>query len=42
MALAGVIAGIVTVRSGSLALAIGAHVGFDVALYYGLACRTAA
>jgi membrane protease YdiL (CAAX protease family) len=39
MALAGLLAGIVTVRTRSLALTIAAHVGFDVCLYLGLACR---
>jgi membrane protease YdiL (CAAX protease family) len=36
---AGLLAGLVAVRTGSLALPIAAHVGADIALYYGLACR---
>jgi membrane protease YdiL (CAAX protease family) len=39
---AGVAAGILRRRSGSLWLPIGIHVGADIALYVGLACRTAA
>lgn len=35
----GFIAGLITVRTRSLALPIAVHVGLDVALYYGLACR---
>jgi membrane protease YdiL (CAAX protease family) len=35
----GLLAGIITVRTRSLAIPIGVHVGFDVAVYLGLACR---
>jgi uncharacterized protein len=40
MALSGIGLGLVALRSGSLTLAMGVHVGADVALYYGLACRS--
>ncbi|HYO44713.1 MAG TPA: CPBP family intramembrane glutamic endopeptidase [Candidatus Limnocylindrales bacterium] len=39
---AGVAAGIARWRFGSLAIPIGIHVGADIALYVGLACRAAA
>jgi len=39
MAGCGLILGLITLRTGSLAVAIGLHVGADVALYFGLACR---
>lgn len=39
---AGIAAGIVRWRTGSLWIPIGVHVGADVALYFGLACRPAA
>lgn len=35
----GIVAGVITVRTRSLLFVIAVHVGFDVALYYGLACR---
>jgi membrane protease YdiL (CAAX protease family) len=37
----GIAAGLVRLRSGSLAVPIGIHVGADIALYVGLACRAA-
>jgi membrane protease YdiL (CAAX protease family) len=40
MAACGIALGLVTLRTGSLTLAIGVHIGADVALYYGLACRS--
>lgn len=40
MAAAGVVAGIVAVRTRSLLLPIAAHAAFDVPMYYALACRT--
>jgi membrane protease YdiL (CAAX protease family) len=39
MAGGGLIAGWIVWRTGSLALPIAAHVGFDIPLYYGNACR---
>ena len=39
MAGCGLVLGLITLRMGSLAVAIGLHVGADVALYFGLACR---
>jgi membrane protease YdiL (CAAX protease family) len=36
---AGLLAGLVVRRTGSLAIPIGIHIGADIALYYGLACR---
>jgi membrane protease YdiL (CAAX protease family) len=39
---AGFLAGLVVRRTGSLAIPIGIHIGADIALYYGLACRVAA
>ena len=41
MGAVGVAGGIVRARTGSLWLPIGAHVGADIALYVGLACRAA-
>jgi membrane protease YdiL (CAAX protease family) len=38
----GLLAGLVVRRTGSLAIPIGIHIGADIALYYGLACRAAA
>jgi membrane protease YdiL (CAAX protease family) len=38
---AGLLAGLVVRRTGSLAIPIGVHIGADIALYYGLACRAA-
>ncbi len=35
----GLIAGVITIRTRSLAIPIAIHIGLDVALYYGLACR---
>ena len=35
----GLVAGVITIRTRSLAIPIAVHVGLDVALYYGLACR---
>jgi membrane protease YdiL (CAAX protease family) len=40
MTLSGAIAGMLTVRTGSLALPIALHVAFDIPLYYGNACVT--
>ena len=42
LAIVGIAAGIVRRRTGSLAIPIGIHVGADIALYVGLACRVAA
>jgi membrane protease YdiL (CAAX protease family) len=39
MASAGLVAGVIVDRTRSLAIPIGFHVGADVALYFGLACR---
>jgi membrane protease YdiL (CAAX protease family) len=39
MAVVGLLAGLVVRRTGSLAIPIGVHIGADIALYYGLACR---
>ena len=39
MAAAGLAAGLIVDRTRSLAIPIGVHVGADVALYFGLACR---
>ena len=41
MMVGGIVAGIITVRTRSLAFVIAVHVGFDIALYYGLACQVA-
>ena len=41
LALVGLAAGLLVRRSGSLAIPIGIHIGADIALYYGLACRAA-
>jgi membrane protease YdiL (CAAX protease family) len=35
----GLLAGLITVRTRTLAIPIAVHIGFDVALYLGLACR---
>jgi membrane protease YdiL (CAAX protease family) len=35
----GLLAGLITVRTRSLAIPIAVHIGFDIALYLGLACR---
>jgi membrane protease YdiL (CAAX protease family) len=35
----GLLAGLIVWRTGSLAIAVAAHVGFDLPLYYGNACR---
>jgi membrane protease YdiL (CAAX protease family) len=37
----GLLAGLLVRRTGSLAIPIGIHIGADIALYYGLACRVA-
>jgi membrane protease YdiL (CAAX protease family) len=37
----GLLAGLWVRRTGSLAVPIGVHIGADIALYYGLACRAA-
>ena len=37
----GVAAGLVRARTGTLAIPIGIHIGADIALYVGLACRAA-
>lgn len=42
LTLVGVAGGVVRWRTGSLAIPIGIHVGADIALYIGLACRAAA
>ncbi|HET7726369.1 MAG TPA: CPBP family intramembrane glutamic endopeptidase [Candidatus Limnocylindrales bacterium] len=42
LSLAGIVAGIVATRMRSLWLVVAVHVGADIALYYGLACRAAA
>jgi membrane protease YdiL (CAAX protease family) len=39
MMVGGLLAGVITVRTRSLFFVIAVHAGFDVALYYGLACR---
>jgi membrane protease YdiL (CAAX protease family) len=39
MTAGGVAAGLIVWRTGSLAIPIAAHVGFDLPLYYGNACR---
>ncbi len=39
MMFGGIVAGLITVRTRSLLFVIAVHVGFDIALYYGLACR---
>jgi membrane protease YdiL (CAAX protease family) len=41
LTLVGVAGGVLRWRTGSLAIPIGIHVGADIALYVGLACRTA-
>ena len=41
LSLAGIVAGIIAARMRSLWLVIAIHVGADIALYYGLACRVA-
>ncbi len=41
LAMAGLLAGVYVRQSGSLAVPIGVHIGADIALYYGLACRVA-
>jgi membrane protease YdiL (CAAX protease family) len=40
MAACGLALGLLVLRTRSLTLAMGVHIGADVALYYGLACRT--
>jgi membrane protease YdiL (CAAX protease family) len=40
MAACGLALGLLVLRTRSLTLAIGVHIGADVALYFGLACRT--
>ncbi len=35
----GLLAGLIVLRTGSLAIPIAAHIGFDLPLYYGNACR---
>jgi membrane protease YdiL (CAAX protease family) len=42
MAAVGVAGGVTRARLGSLWIPIGVHVGADIALYVGLACRNAA
>ncbi len=42
LSLVGTAGGVVRWRTGSLAIPIGVHVGADIALYVGLACRAAA
>jgi len=39
LATSGLVAGVVVERTGSLAIPIAAHVGLDIPLYYGNACR---
>jgi membrane protease YdiL (CAAX protease family) len=39
MAAGGLLAGLIVERTGSLAIPIAAHVGLDIPLYYGNACR---
>jgi CAAX protease family protein len=41
LALVGIAAGLIRRRTGSLAVPIGIHIGADIALYVGLACRAA-
>ncbi len=41
LAAVGIAAGLVRIRSGSLAVPVGIHIGADIALYVGLACRAA-
>lgn len=41
LASVGIVGGIVRQRTGSLAIPLGIHVGADIALYVGLACRAA-
>jgi membrane protease YdiL (CAAX protease family) len=36
----GLIAGVIAVRTRSLLLPLAIHVGFDIPLYYGLACTS--
>jgi membrane protease YdiL (CAAX protease family) len=40
LGIGGLIAGIITVRTRSLLLPLAIHVGFDIPLYYGLACTS--
>jgi membrane protease YdiL (CAAX protease family) len=40
MAACGLALGLLVLRTRSLTVAVGVHIGADVALYYGLACRT--
>jgi membrane protease YdiL (CAAX protease family) len=40
LGIGGLVAGIITVRTRSLLLPLAIHVGFDIPLYYGLACST--
>jgi membrane protease YdiL (CAAX protease family) len=35
----GLLGGVITIRTRSLAIPIAVHIGFDIALYLGLACR---
>jgi membrane protease YdiL (CAAX protease family) len=42
LAAVGIAGGVVRWRTGSLAIPIGVHIGADIALYVGLACRAAA
>lgn len=37
----GIAGGVVRQRTGSLAIPVGIHIGADIALYAGLACRAA-
>jgi membrane protease YdiL (CAAX protease family) len=40
LGIGGLVAGIITVRTRSILLPLAIHVGFDIPLYYGLACST--
>jgi membrane protease YdiL (CAAX protease family) len=39
MGLAGIVAGLVVRRTGSLLIPIAVHIGFDIPLYYFMACQ---
>jgi membrane protease YdiL (CAAX protease family) len=40
LGIGGLVAGIISVRTRSILLPLAIHVGFDIPLYYGLACST--
>jgi membrane protease YdiL (CAAX protease family) len=40
LGIGGLVAGIITIRTRSILLPLAIHVGFDIPLYYGLACST--